>query len=119
MMRGNWPFFSRWPLTMASMMLGWSEPRLTKQWVMPASQMASKKANDAVYMAGDVEQKDLLLSGAEGTLLLGQCTVGAAVWTPWAEVNILPNATRRLPLLWPSLERSACLPSRLGTARCL
>jgi hypothetical protein len=35
---------------MASMMLGWSEPRLTKQWVMPASQMASKKANDAVYI---------------------------------------------------------------------
>lgn len=50
MILGNWPFFSFWPLTMASMMLGWSEPRLTKQCVMPASQMASKKAKDAVYL---------------------------------------------------------------------
>lgn len=47
---GNSPFFSFWPLTMASMILGWSEPRLTKQWVTPASHSASKKANDAVYM---------------------------------------------------------------------
>ena len=54
MMRGNWPPFSLWPLTMASMMLGWSEPRLTKQWVTPASHMASKKANDAVYMLGEL-----------------------------------------------------------------
>ena len=53
MMRGNWPFFSRWPFTMASMMLGWSEPRFTKQWVTPASQRASKKANDVVYILGD------------------------------------------------------------------
>jgi hypothetical protein len=52
-MRGNLPLASRWPLTMASMMLGWSDPRLTKQCVMPASQMASKKANDAVYISGD------------------------------------------------------------------
>ena len=52
MMRGNLPLASRWPLTMASMILGWSEPRLTKQWVTPASQMASKKADEAVYMAG-------------------------------------------------------------------
>lgn len=48
MMRGNLPFLSRAPLTMASMMEGWSEPRLTKQWVMPASHMASKKADEAV-----------------------------------------------------------------------
>ena len=52
MMRGNLPLASRWPLTMASMMLGWSEPRLTKQWVMPASQRASKKAYEAVYVSG-------------------------------------------------------------------
>lgn len=45
---GNCPFFSFCPLTMASMMLGWSEPRFTKQCVMPASQMASRKAKDAV-----------------------------------------------------------------------
>lgn len=50
MILGNWPFFSFWPLTMASMMDGWSLPRLTKQCVMPASQMASKKAKDAVYL---------------------------------------------------------------------
>jgi hypothetical protein len=37
---------------MASIILGWSEPKLTKQWVMPASQMASKKAKDAVYILG-------------------------------------------------------------------
>lgn len=30
------PFFSYWVLTMASMMDGWSLPRLTKQWVTPA-----------------------------------------------------------------------------------
>jgi hypothetical protein len=51
-MRGNWPFFSRCPLTIASMMLGWSEPRFTKTWVTPASHSASKKANDVVYMTG-------------------------------------------------------------------
>jgi hypothetical protein len=33
---GNWPFFSFCPRTMASMMLGWSEPRLTKTFVTPA-----------------------------------------------------------------------------------
>lgn len=52
MMRGNCPFFSRAPLTMASMMLGWSEPRLTKTWVTPASQSASKKAKEVVYISG-------------------------------------------------------------------
>jgi hypothetical protein len=31
MMRGNWPFFSFWPFTIASIMEGWSEPRFTKQ----------------------------------------------------------------------------------------
>jgi hypothetical protein len=50
MIFGNWPFFSFCPFTMASMMDGWSEPRLTKQCVTPASQMASKKAKDAVYL---------------------------------------------------------------------
>lgn len=50
MMRGNWPAFSFWPLTMASMMEGWSEPKLTKTWATPASHSASKKAKDAVYM---------------------------------------------------------------------
>lgn len=79
MICGNCPFFSFWPLTMASMMLGWSEPRLTKQYVMPAykalsaevifvkasssivrrkqrkpvrptSHIASKKAKDAEYL---------------------------------------------------------------------
>lgn len=32
------------------MMLGWSEPRLTKQWDTPASQSAWKKAEDVVYI---------------------------------------------------------------------
>ena len=50
MIRGNLPFFSRWPFTIASIMLGWSDPRFTKQWVTPASWMASKKAKDAVYI---------------------------------------------------------------------
>jgi len=49
-MVGNEPFFSLAPLTMASMMLGWSDPRLTKQWVTPASHSASKKANEVVYI---------------------------------------------------------------------
>jgi hypothetical protein len=34
--RGNWSGFSFWPLTMASRMEGWSEPRLTKTWETPA-----------------------------------------------------------------------------------
>lgn len=55
MMRGNLPLLSRCPLTIASMMLGWSEPKLTKQWVTPASEMASKKADEAVYMVGSWE----------------------------------------------------------------
>jgi hypothetical protein len=37
-------------MRIASMILGWSDPRFTKQWVTPAPQRASKKANDAVYM---------------------------------------------------------------------
>jgi hypothetical protein len=37
---------------MASMMLGWSEPRFTKQWETPASHNASKKAKEVVYMLG-------------------------------------------------------------------
>jgi hypothetical protein len=37
---------------MASMILGWSEPRLTKTWDTPASHSASKKANDVVYILG-------------------------------------------------------------------
>jgi hypothetical protein len=49
-MRGNWPLASRAPLTMASMMLGWSEPRLTKTCSTPASHSASKKANEVVYI---------------------------------------------------------------------
>lgn len=51
MMRGKASLRSRWPLTMASMMLGWSEPRFTKQWLTPALHSASKKADDAVCMA--------------------------------------------------------------------
>lgn len=38
--------------TMASIKLGWSDPRLTKQWETPAAAMASKKANDVVYILG-------------------------------------------------------------------
>jgi hypothetical protein len=49
-MRGNLGF--DFCTTMASMMLGWSDPRLTKQCETPASAMASKKANDVVYMSG-------------------------------------------------------------------
>lgn len=54
MMRGKAPFRSRWPLTMASMMLGWSEPRFTKQWLTPAPHSASKKADDAVYIVASL-----------------------------------------------------------------
>lgn len=36
------------------MMLGWSDPRFTKQCVTPASHSASKKANEVVYMLGGV-----------------------------------------------------------------
>lgn len=52
MIRGKFALFSRWPLTMASMMLGWSDPRLTKTWLMPASPRDSKKAKEVVYMPG-------------------------------------------------------------------
>lgn len=51
---GNRSFFSLAPFTIASMMLGWSDPRFTKQCVTPASHSASKKANDVVYMFGGV-----------------------------------------------------------------
>lgn len=71
MMRGNLSG-SRCPFTMASMMLGWSEPRLTKQWVTPASQMASKKANDAVYILGEVEDKALLDPGMCSLSVVGR-----------------------------------------------
>jgi hypothetical protein len=49
MIRGNWAP-ERCPLTMASMMDGWSDPKLTKQCVTPSSHNASKNANDAVYI---------------------------------------------------------------------
>lgn len=52
MILGKFALFSRWPLTMASMMLGWSDPRLTKTWLMPASPRDSKKAKEVVYMPG-------------------------------------------------------------------
>ena len=71
MMVGNWSFFSRAPLTMASMMLGWSEPRFTKQCVTPASHRASKKAKDVVYIsavgsvvAAAVVERDLIWGNA-------------------------------------------------------
>lgn len=73
---GNWPFFSFCPSTMASMSDGWSEPRFTKQYVIPAyggqhhivklriwtqvnnviftSHSASKKATEAL----DISQLD-------------------------------------------------------------
>lgn len=68
MIRGKLPFFSRWPFTMASMMLGWSEPRLTKTWETPASQRASKKAKDVVYMLGGeaVSWRALLVDSGVG-----------------------------------------------------
>ena len=50
MMRGNLGF--DFCTTMASMRLGWSDPRLTKQWETPAAAIASKKANDVVYISG-------------------------------------------------------------------
>lgn len=43
------------PRTMASMMDGWSEPRLTKTWETPAEKRASKKAEEVVYMSGEEE----------------------------------------------------------------
>lgn len=50
MIRGNCPLRSLWPFTIASMILGWSDPRFTKQWLTPALHSASKKADDAVYI---------------------------------------------------------------------
>jgi hypothetical protein len=71
MILGNWPFFSLVPFTMASMMLGWSDPRFTKQWVTPSSHSASKKANDVVYMlsglSSEVERERVLVA-ATGAL---------------------------------------------------
>jgi hypothetical protein len=43
---------------MASMILGWSEPKFIKQCVTPASQRASKKAKEAVYMLNDVGYRE-------------------------------------------------------------
>lgn len=66
MIRGKFALFSRWPLTMASMMLGWSDPRLTKTWLMPASPRDSKKANEVVYMpGGDADEWSALAGGRE------------------------------------------------------
>lgn len=66
MIRGKFALFSRWPLTMASMMLGWSDPRLTKTWLMPASPRDSKKANEVVYMpGGDADEWSALAGGCE------------------------------------------------------
>lgn len=77
MIRGKLPFFSRWPLTIASMMLGWSDPKLTKTWVIPASQRASKKANDVVYMPGREADKWSCLTGeatgVDGTVKVVEC----------------------------------------------
>lgn len=84
MMRGNWPFFSRWPFTMASMMLGWSEPRFTKQWVTPASQRASKKANDVVYILGD--------DGAAGVVVVVAKLLGL-------DVDVIALAAKSTPSL--------------------
>jgi hypothetical protein len=44
MILGKFPCFSFCPLTMASMIDGWSEPRLTKTWVMPACDGSQLKA---------------------------------------------------------------------------
>jgi len=49
MIRGNLGFDLC--TTMASMRPGWSDPRLTKQWETPAAAIASKKANDVVYIS--------------------------------------------------------------------
>ena len=54
MIFGNESGISLWPLTIASKILGWSEPKLTKQFLTPASTRASKKANDVVYLVLDV-----------------------------------------------------------------
>lgn len=50
MILGNRPSFFLCPVTIASMILGWSLPRLTKQYLTPASHIASKKATDVVYI---------------------------------------------------------------------
>lgn len=46
----NWPRLSLSPFVRASMILGWSDPKFTKQCVTPASRSASRNAKDAVYM---------------------------------------------------------------------
>lgn len=47
------------PRTMASMMEGWSEPRLTKTCETPALKRASKKAEEVVYIWGDEEEEEV------------------------------------------------------------
>lgn len=54
MMRGKLDG-SDFPRTMASMMDGWSEPRLTKTCETPAFQRTSKKAKEVVYMLVEEE----------------------------------------------------------------
>ena len=58
---------------MASMREGWSEPRLTKQCDIPASERASKKAVDAVYiLRADAKLNDEGLEKA-AALRIGVC----------------------------------------------
>lgn len=81
MMRGNRSFFSRAPLTMASMILGWSEPRFTKQWLTPAAQRASKKANEVVYMLGSIVDR----------LRRGEGVAGLPNWVLVGKLRGFPN----------------------------
>lgn len=59
--------------------LGWSDPRLTKQWVTPASQRASKKANDAVYLSGSITISTHEAPQAIGTAIQGTTVITSSL----------------------------------------
>ena len=101
MILGKFPFASFCPFTIASMMLGWSDPRFTKQCVIPASQIASKKAKEAVYMSpGFPERDDVVALAAvvaylrnwEDTRDLGWTLVESALVRLESVLNVVTDA---------------------------
>jgi hypothetical protein len=75
----------------ASILTGWSEPKLTKTWATPASHNASKKANEAVYML-DVRSVSFYIRMLRATYL-GGCYYACllAIRVSGEDLGILPS----------------------------
>lgn len=63
--------FSFKPFAIASMILGWSEPRLTKQFSTPSSHSASKKAYDAVYLRRESINRETFKQSGRTHIVIG------------------------------------------------